>query len=161
MKKFVVLIALLLVCGFAHADIFDPIGAPENLKASEGVAISGVDPGTILADAAKITGYLGVREGYFYDWNQKEFANYAAATIVTYVPWGLSVNFGVLNADGIGASVDFNIGSMLPAENVPVLNLFQYFYAGFGIGERYLDQPDGNKGWDFAYGPTGEFKLIF
>lgn len=146
----------------ARADIFSPIGASEKFKLTETAPIPGVDSGTILADVSQIAGYLGTREGYFYDINQHEFVNYAAATIVTYDPYGLSVSFGALNADGVGASIDFNAGKYIPTANVPLLSLTQYFYVGFGIAERYIDTGNGaGQTWKFAYGPTGEFKFTF
>lgn len=155
-------VILCLFGSVAHADLFPPIGAPvQKAKLSEGVAIPGVDPGTILADVTRISGALGVREGYFYDVQAHQVTNYAAATIVTYAPWGMAVDFGALNADGVGASIDFNIGAAIPQQDVPLLQFFQYFYAGVGIGTRYVDQPDGSKGWDFSWGPTGSFKFTF
>ncbi len=146
----------------SRADIFSPVGGPQREKVSQSLAIPGVDPGTILADVTQISGYLGVREGYFYDINQHEFANYAAATIVTFAQYGISVDFGALNADGVAASIDWNAGAFVPTQNVPLLSMFQYFYVGFGIAERYTDIGDGNGSqWRFGFGPTGEFKFTF
>lgn len=149
----------------AHADIFNPIGVHQDDVFSDTVsarsATVGVDSGTILAEVTQIASYLGTREGYFYDINQHEFVNYAAATIITYDPYGLSASFGALNADGIGASIDWNAGKYIPTANVPLLNFTQYFYIGFGIGERYISDNNGVDKWRFAYGPTGEFKFTF
>lgn len=166
MKKPIIaaVLALFAVCLTipAHADIFPPIGESPKAKVSEPMAIPGVDPGTIIADAAQIAATLGTKEGGMYDFNRHEYVNYAAATLITYAPYGLSLDFGVLNTDGVAASIDWNIGGAIPHQDAPLLSFFQYVYVGFGVGERYTDINDGNgSNWRFAYGPTAEFKLTF
>ncbi len=146
----------------AYADIFPPIGETPKAKLMEPMAIPGVDPGTIIADGAQIAAALGTKEGGFYDIGRREYVNYAAATIITYAPYGLSLDFGALNTDGLAVSVDWNIGGAIPKQDAPLLNLFQYVYVGFGVGERYTDLNDGaGSKWRSAYGPVAQFKLTF
>lgn len=160
MKKPIItaVIALMAICltSTAHADIFNPIGQETKQKASQPMAIPGVDADTILAEVAQITAYLGVREGGLYDFGQHEFCNYAAATIVTYAPWGISLDLGLVNTDGFASTVDFNVGAMIPVENVPLLNLFKYLYVGGGVAERSID---GN--WKTSGVLDGQFKFTF
>lgn len=140
----------------AQADIFG--SRPEHrLNASQNQALSfPVDPGTILADLTQITGYLGVREGVFYDFNQGEFCNYAAATVYTVQPYGIAIDVGALNTDGFAVTVDYNLGSMIPAQDVPLLNLVNYLYIGGGAGARDID-----GSWKAAYGVDAQFKFTF
>ncbi len=148
-----------LNCNTAKADIFGP--RPEKrLTASQGVSI---DPGTILADATQIAGYLGTREGVFYDFNAGEVCNYAAATIYTYQPYGIALDAGALNMDGFAVTVDWNAGANVPSDQVPLLNLVKYLYVGGGVGARDLDKSDtdSTKTWRVAYGVDAQLKFTF
>lgn len=163
MKK-AILISLLLVytvCNTAHADIFGP--RPERkLSATQNEQLAfPVDAGTILADLTQITGYLGVREGFFYDFAQSEFVNYAAATIYTDQKTGLALDAGALNTDGFAISLDWNAGAFIPADQVPLLNLVKYLYIGGGVGARDIDNGDGSTKWRFAYGLDAQVKFTF
>lgn len=158
MKKLLSLFLFLaLSTGVAHADIFgeQPSGklkAGSNLNASA----TYVDPGTILDYLAAITGYLGVREGFFYDVDSEEFANYLAATLYTIPDTGLSISVGALDTDGILASLDYNVGMAIPSEDVPLLNLLEYLYVGVGVGAISVDNE-----WELVYGPTAQLKFTF
>ncbi len=157
-NKIIVLIlaATLFQPVFAHADIFGP--RPERkLSATQNEELGfPVDPGTILADLTQITGYLGVREGVFYDFKEHEIVNYAAATIYTYQPAGISLDAGALNADGFAATIDWNAGAFIPADQVPLMNLVKYLYIGGGVGARDIDGK-----WKAAYGLDAQFKFTF
>jgi hypothetical protein len=160
MKKLLSFIVLaLLLSSTCYADIFSPIGEQKE-KVSQNLAIPGVDPSTLIGEAAQLAAALGTREGFFYDVKQHEITNYLAATLITDIPYGISASFGAINTDGIGVSLDWNAGAIIPAQNVPLLGLFQYFYIGLGAGARYLDEGDGSR-WQFAWGPTAELKLTF
>ena len=164
MKKLAGLLVLLvvfsLVTSLAYADIFGERG--KKLKAGE-EAVS-LEPDTILDNLSTIIGYLGAREGTFYDFNTNEFCNYAGVTIYTYKPWGVSLGMGALNLDGGAATIDWNAGAFIPSEEVPVLSLFKYLYVGAGGGARYLGLHDDfidEREWQFAYGLNAQFKMTY
>lgn len=153
----VLCLSLVVISGqYAHADIFAPVGESHNLKATEAVAIPGVDSNTILANVAQITSYLGVREGALYDFGQHEFCNYAAATVVSFEPYGLSIDVGAVNADGVAETIDWNAGKFIPAQNVPLLNFLQYLYIGGGLAERSIDGD-----WKTSAVIDAQFKTTF
>lgn len=164
MKK-IILATLILVSATlpAYADIFAPIGAPVKLKASEALAIPGVDPNTILGEVTQILGYLSPKEGMLLD--KHGTTNYLSATIITYDPASLSLNVGTTNItpDGVALTVDWNAGKYIPAQNVPVLQYIQSATIGAGVDYRYLnkDNDDAEKGWTPSWVLTGQIKTTF
>ncbi len=158
MKKLYTILAIsmymLVQVPLAHADIFPSIGE-QKLKAVERETVS-VDANTILSEVTQISEYLGVREGGLYDFGQHEFCNYAAATLITWEPYGISVDIGAVNADGVAETVDFNAGKYIPAQNVPLLNFLQYFYVGGGLAQRYI-----NDDWKVSAVIDAQFKFTF
>ncbi len=144
----------------AHADVFGG-RTDHRLSALQNQDLAyPVEAGTILADLTKISSYLGVREGFFYDFNQSDFCNYAASTLYT-TDAGVSVSIGALNTDGFASTVDYNVGAHIPSENVPLMNLLQYLYVGAGIGARDIDNGDGQTKWRAAYGVDTQLKFTF
>ena len=81
----------ILTATISRADIFGPQPAK---KFNANLTISSSDSSTILDEVTKIAEYLGPREGFAYDFRRKEFVNYAAATLYTYQPYGISLDFG-------------------------------------------------------------------
>ena len=133
MKK-LLLNVMLLVCMFAvtaKADIFSPIDAKVKVESQFQTSL---DTGSILADATTIINYLGVKEGYAYNFELKQFDNTVGATIVTYAPWGISADLEMLNADGVAGVVAWNVGSYIPVANVPLIKYFTYLYIDGGCG---------------------------
>lgn len=163
MKKLAIVFIALFTIAFtipAYADIFGPRPV-KKMSAVQGEQLAyPVDPGTILDYLTKIEQYLSPREGVFYDFNQSEFVNYAAATIYTYQPAGISLDFGALNTDGVALTIDWNAGAFIPADQVPLLNLVKYLYIGGGVGARDIDTGNGNR-WHTAYGVDAQFKFTF
>jgi len=163
-RAFVVLLVLCFVASFvvpAQADIFGK--REKKLEAKAGAGIS-IEPNTILSGLTQIVDYLGTREGMFYDFNEEEVCNYAGATLYTYDPWSLALDIGMLNFDGGAATLDFNIGELMPSEGVPIMNLLKYLYVGGGIGARYIDTKNDNtdeKKWCAAYGVDAQCKFTF
>jgi opacity protein-like surface antigen len=158
MKKLVLLVALLTAigCTAVFADIFQPVGPKnDNLKATNVSAI--FDSGTALTDAAQIINYLGVKEGYAYNFQSKEWVNTVGATVVTYAPWGVSLDVEMLKADGVAGVVAWNVGSILPVANVPVMKYFQYLYIDGGCG---MEQNSASA-WKVAPVVGAEFKFSF
>lgn len=152
----VMVVLLSAVCSASYADIFGP--QPAKARATQGISI---DPTTLLEYLTAAANYLGTREGGFYDFNAGEFCNYAGATLYTYEPWNLALNFGLLNVDGGAATLDWNVGKVIPCEQVPILSMFKYLYVGGGAGARYLEQDGGQKKWQPAYGIDAQFKATF
>ena len=152
----VMVVLLSAACNASYADIFGP--QPAKAQATEGVS---VDPATLLEYLTAAANYLGTREGTFYDFNASEFCNYAGATLYTYEPWNLSASFGLLNADGGAATIDWNVGKVIPCDKVPILSMFKYLYVGAGAGARYIEQDNGRKKWEPAYGIDAQFKATF
>ena len=158
MKKLIVLaIAGLFISTSGYCDVFGD-RTEKKMSAAYGANASAgyVDPGTILDYIAAISGYLGVREGFFYDIDNEEFVNYLAATLYTIPDTGIAINIGAVDTDGVIASVDYNIGAVIPADDVPLLSLVEYLYVGFGAGYRSHDED-----WNLVYGPTVSFKATF
>lgn len=167
MKKALSLIvlALALFAAPAHADIFGNEDR-QRMKASslyeEGATLSApfVDSGTILDYVTAILGYLSPRAGTFYDVEQEEFTTLLSATIYTLPDTGVAFGVGMTDTDGVVGSVEYNVGTHIPADDVPVLSLFEYLYVGYAAGARSLDE-DGSESWEFAHGPTLIFKTTF
>lgn len=161
----IVLLSIGITCGVARADIFGGRVA-EKAKASKTanseyrVSAAFVDPGTIIDYVSAIMGYLGTREGTFYDLDKKEFGNYIAATIYTISDTGISFNVGMLNTAGIGLTADWNVGSVIPSKEVPLLNLLQYLYIGGGVGYRNLSHGS-EKSWETSPIADVQFKFTF
>jgi hypothetical protein len=144
MKKLLFTVALLIgLCGIAKADIFQPISpVNENLKASAPI----ITTGQILADATSIINYLGVQEGYAYNFRLHKFDAETGATVITYAPWGIDLGIAMLDTDGVAATIDWNAGKYLPANGVPILQYVSYFYLSAGIG----GEADNNGNWQVA-----------
>lgn len=155
MKKLSFLIvAFLFVGSTAHADVWGHKNTNMKLSASAADAINfPVDPGTILSYLGVISDRLGVREGFAYDFKEKEFVNYAATTLYTIQPYGIALDLGALNADGVAGSVDYNFGALIPPGD-PLTNLLQYAYAGPFLGARDIE---GN--WQVSYGVGAQVKF--
>ena len=131
MKKLVLVIMMLVLpVVFAHADIFNPISPNQRFKAT---ALN-FDSGSTLSDISTIINYLGVKEGYAYNFELKQFDNTVGATIVTYAPWGISADLEMLDSDGVAGVVAWNAGSYLPVANVPIIKYFTYLYIDGGCG---------------------------
>lgn len=142
MKKLYLFLAIsmyfLIAVPVAHADIFGPkhenVNYKINAKASDSLSLP-LDPITVVGE---ISDKLGTKEGVGLDkWG---VVNYAATTLYTYntfVPIGF--NIGAINTDGVGETVDFNLGSVLPADNDPLTSILKYAWVGGGVDERYID----------------------
>ena len=155
-----ILLSLFLVfglCSVARADVFGPQRTASykvsNTTTGDQVTI---DPATIFTDITQVVNYLGVREGSVYDFNKKEFVTYTAATLYTWN--NIAIDIGMLNIDGVGASIDYNIGNLLPVQNVPILKYTQYLYVGGGVGGRYDSV---TNTWKVSPFIGGQFKLTF
>jgi len=159
MKKVITLaLFLMLSCGVARADIFGE--QPSSREGLYGASI--VDADTILGELTQILGYLSPRVGSFYDVNGEEFTTLLSATLYTIPNTGVALGVGVTNADGVVGSIEYNVGTHIPADDVPLLNLFEYLYVGVAGGMRYLDEEGtGSETWEFAWGPTLIFKTTF
>lgn len=140
----------------AHADIFGPHTQTYqvyNPRLGEPLAI---EPSTIFTIITDAVNYLGSREGTVYDFKRKEWVTFTGATF--YTTHNFSFDIGMLNLDGVGAGVDYNLGAWLPTKGIPVLHYTQYLYVGGGCGARY----DSDKStWQVAPYVGAEFKLVF
>ncbi len=101
----------------------------------------------------RIVQTLGTREGVAYDMANKEFINYAGATVYTYK--NLSLNTGILDIDGVALSVDYNVGALLNVNSIPMLKYLDYLHTGAFGGYRPNEDRKG------AYGFDAQFKLTF
>lgn len=167
MKKFLSLFIIgLFFAGTAHADIFgDDRSHNQKLKASGDhvatVSAPFVDPQTILDYVAAIAGYLGTREGFYYDVDHEDFGNYLASTIYTVPDTGISFSIGMLDTDGVGLTADYNVGALIPAGDVPLLSFTEYLYAFAGGAYRNIDQGDGTKEWELSPIVGAQLKFTF
>jgi len=158
MKKVLAFLTLaLMLSGTAQADVFGD-RTEKKMSAAYGANASAgyVDPGTILDYVAAIGGYLGVKEGFFYDVDNEEFVNYLATTLYTIPDTGIALNIGAVDTNGVIGSIDYNLGALIPADEVPLISLVEYLYVGLGAGMRNTDED-----WEFIYGPTVVFKATF
>lgn len=156
MRNFLIgLFLVFAMASVASADIFKSI--PNDEKNQIKAEAPKLDAGTILSDAAAIINYLGVREGYAYNFHTKEWVATTGATIISYTPWNLAVGVAMLKTDGVVVTLDWNIGKYLPVENVPVMRYFSYLYVDGGIGAE-LNWEDK---WKQAPVLGAEFKLTF
>lgn len=163
MRKLI--LAAVLVFGFtafAQADVFGPTNGkwdnqaqtyqvPE--KASAGFAI---EPATVFQVVTNVVDYLGSREGTVYNFKAKEWETFTGATLYTWK--NISLDIGMLNLDGVGASIDYNLGALLPTKGIPILQYTQYLYVGGGCGGKLNETT--NK-WEVAPYVGAEFKLTF
>jgi hypothetical protein len=146
----------------AHADIFQPI--PHRAETKQFLAdVNGLSTNadTLLTDAAAIINYLGVREGYAYQFNQHKWVTTTGATIVSYTPWNVALGVTMLNTDGVVADIDWNIGNYLPVQDVPIMNLTQYLYIFGGAGAQLKTEDDGSQPMKFASVGGIEAKFSF
>ena len=153
-------IMIFALAGIARADIFNAVGSTTTVKAkaTESVVVAPVvTNSTILTDATAIINYIGVKEGLAYNFKLKQWVNTAGATIVTYAPWGVSIDLEMLNSDGVAGVVAWNVGQFLPVANVPVIKYFSYLYIDAGIG----GEADNNSNWQIAPTAGAEFKISF
>ena len=161
MKKLFLAVALMIgalgFTGVAHADLLPPIDPTQTYKVTE-PPLSAFDSGTLLTDAAKVIDYLGVREGEAYEYNQHRWVTTTGATIITYAPWNLGLGITMLNADGVTADIDWNVGAYLPVKNVPVMNLLDYLYIEAGIGG---EETQSGNAFKFASTTGLEFKFNY
>lgn len=172
MKKIALaLLLVILATTPAYADLFGGREKEQNLKAglkaeapSENLNAPFVDWGSIADILAALSAKMGVKEGTFFDIENEQFRNYLATTIYT-MPEGVAFNVGMVGTDGVLGSVDYNIGSAISQEDVPLLSLFQYLYIGYGLGWKDQDDEDANleeaSDWQFVHGPTIVFKVAF
>lgn len=161
MKKFIMALCLALViistASFpVYADIF---GNNQKLKGTQSESI---DPETILSNLASIISYLGAREGFVYDFHQREICNAVGATLYTYQPYNLALDINLLNTDGLALTIDWNLGKIIPCEEVPIMKIFKYLYVGGGIGTRYTDSDkEDAKRWRASPVLGAQFKVTF
>lgn len=156
MKKLVLaLMMLVLPVALVYADIFSPIAPSPKATAS---APTLLNDNVILTDVTQIINYLGVKEGTAYNFKLKQWDATTSATIITYAPWGLSADLGMLDADGVEAVVAWNVGNYIPVANVPIIKYFTYLYVDAGYG--FEENADGSK---FEGSPIlgAEFKFSF
>lgn len=151
----VILFGLLMISpSSANADILNPI-SPTNQKLSASTPI--IDSGNILTDASTIVNYLGVQEGYAYNFELKKWDVISGATIITYAPWNLDLGIAMLDTDGVAGTIDWNVGKFLPVSNVPVMQYFSYLYVSAGAGA----EEDANANWKFCPIVGAKFKFTF
>ena len=156
-KLFLVTIMLFLIgCVPSFADIFNPIG-PSNSKLTATTPAL-FDSGTLLTDASAIINYLGVKEGYAYNFNAKKWVTTTGATIVSYTPWNLSLGITMLNADGVTGNLEWNVGNYLPVANVPIMKYVQYLYVFGGAGG---EENTAGTAFKFASVAGAEVKFSF
>lgn len=161
-KNTMLIIAGLLLAGSTYADMWGAKRGPESIgRRVSRSETNTVAQSTIVEYAAEIADYLGPRAGVFYDFGQGELCAYVGGTIYTYDAWATSLNIGVLDSDGAVVSVDYNVGAVIPADDVPILNLTEYLYLGAGAGGRYLEDDSGVSEWEAAYGLDIQFKLTW
>jgi hypothetical protein len=148
-----VLIAFcLLGSGVARADIFHPLGV-DNSKLTATTPV--IDSGSILQDASTIINYLGLQEGYAYNFELKQWDVVSGTTIVTYAPWNIDLGVAMLDTDGVEATLDWNIGAYLPVANVPIMQYCSYLYLSGGFGA----EENSSGAWKIA--PTAGIKAKF
>jgi hypothetical protein len=159
MKKLIlaatILFGALGLSGVAHADIFSPI-TPNNYKLTATVPTA-FDSSTLLADAAQVINYLGVKEGEAYSFNQHKWVTTTGATIIS-LPWNFSLGVSMLNADGVTGNVEWNIGNYLPVASVPIMKYTQYLYVFAGAGG---EENTAGTAFKFTSVAGGEFKFSF
>lgn len=168
MKKLFLVMSLCLSLGViggqtARADIFHPVGASEKLKATESLAIPGVDPSTLLGEFSQALGYLSPKVGGLLD--KHGYTDYLSATVITYEPYGLALNIGTTNIvpDGYAATIDWNFGKYIPAANVPLLQYITSGTIGAGVDYRHTDKSksDPTQVWDTSWAVTAQVKTTF
>jgi len=150
----------LMFSSVAHADLLDIFKKAEvkmnaDIQAkAEAPASLEINGTTVATSAATLINFLGAREGFGYDWKAKEIVNVLGATIAT--AWNTSLNLDAYNTDGIGVGLTYNLGSILPVENVPVVKYLKYLYVGASIGARDKDK------WEVApVFPDAQLKFQF
>lgn len=147
-KKFLALLVLLVALLFAtpaFADIFGPrstdifdIGSQGKLSsAGEDTAKLSIDADTLIGSIGNIVAYLGSREGFAYDFKQKEIVNQLGATL--YTKYNIALDLILINVDGAALGIDYNVGAILPVGETPILKYLKYLYVGGSYGARYID----------------------
>src|SRR5665213_3522429 len=128
MRKLLLVAALMFSCvGISHADIFNPVGQKSNeMITLSAPAVS--NSSTLLNDTVAVVKYLGLREGFAYQFNQHKFVSTTGATIISYAPWHLALGATMLATNGVVGDLDWNIGSYFPVAKVPIMKYVKYLY---------------------------------
>lgn len=139
---------------FVKADIFNPI-TPENKKLTATIPTA-FNSGTVLTDVTQVINYLGIKEGYAYNFNKKKWVTTTGATLVS-LPFNFSIGVSMLNADGVTGNIEWNLGNYLPVQQVPIMKYVQYLYVFGGAGI----ENDSNDNTKFASVVGVEEKFSF
>lgn len=97
-----------------------------------------------------------------YDIKNHRGLNTLGLGVIGYEGFGLDLTW--IGIDGIGATLDYNLGS-LPVANVPILKYVKYLNVGYTVGYRTLtlnpvtDNPKSDN--QFLQGPTIFCKFSF
>lgn len=122
-------------------------------------------PNLAKADAISILDQLKtlpLKEGVMYDIKNHRGLNTLGLGVLGYE--GVALNLTWIGIDGIGATIDYNLGG-LPVANVPVLKYVKYLNLGYTVGYRTLtlnpttDNPKSDN--QFIQGPTVFVKVSF
>jgi len=148
---------LLLGAGTARADILNPVGSSVKYKGFLNSVNGASINGNLLSDLTQVVNYLGVKEGEVYNFNLHKWVTSSSATIITYAPWNVALDADLLNTDGGGGSIDWNVGQFLPVASVPVMQYTQYLSLIAGVGAE--NDVTGNV--KFAGYAGVQFKLTF
>ncbi len=130
----IVLMFLFFTGSVAQADVFNPIGGNVKYKSFLNSVNGSSINGNLLSDLTQIVNYLGIKEGEVYNFQLKKWVTTSSATIITYAPWNLSLDADLLDTDGVGGSITWNVGNYLPVQGVPVMQYIQYFSLIAGDG---------------------------
>ena len=162
-RLFLVLIAVMLFVTPAFADWFgqgckDVVNLGPKECATQKVGLPIPPPDDFMASLANVLNNLGSRAGFAYDFKRGEKVTYIGSTIVT--KYNVALDLGMLNADGVALTVDYNIGAILPAQigNEPILKYVTYLYVGGGYGMRYNSN---DKAWGGGLIADAQFKFNF
>lgn len=168
MKRFTIAVLALftiLLTTQAHADIIDNGNHHKNtnLKVSSlstNDALNLPDASTIFGFFGTVADKLGAREGFIVDkWG---ISNYAATTFYTLPSVPVSFDFGMVNADGVATTVDYNLGSFLSGQNDPFSSLFQYIWIGGGLREsNFAKTSDDKATWHESLVGDVQFKVVY
>lgn len=158
MKKFVsILLAFALIVGFGSIAFADIFGSKDTDLIVIGQKTKGVEDiptyDTALDVFTAFLTTLGTREGILYDGMNQEFTNYLGATV--YTKYNFALDVGLVGTNGIGATLDYNVGSFLNVDNMPILQYLKYLYVGGGGAYRP------NMDHEGTWVADAQFKLTF